>query len=1346
MLRNVMKTQLCKSFLIYLLLQGMFTPFLKAVTQENIFFSTLTTDDGLSQFTAQALYADERGQIWIGTRNGISVYNGARIKSYKQEKGNIHTLLGRKIKNICGNGKGIIYILAREGLCQFNMRTEEFKHLSDNSSKEWINSIFYHKRNLYLGSYGSVFEYDEKSGERKVYCTFPKHLVPNCLMMDKSGQLWVGHNDGVFIVSSDGEVNKHLFKGVQIHSFFQDSLGEIWVCTWSDGVYRVSSELTVVHYIENSGKNTIADNSVRCVCEDDQGSIWLGTERGLNKFDKKTGLFTCYVSSERFGSLSNSSIFSILKDQQGTIWIGTYFGGVNYFTPDYQVYTHYRVSATEKNGLSASLIGPIIEGENNELWIATDGGGLNCYDRDTGNFKWYRHKDTGNGLSKNIVKSLYYDKKRKAVWIGTHQGGLNKLDLQTEQISVYGICEKAGRNDIVLSIVPYRDKLVISTHDGIFLFDPDTNQSALLINTFSHYLMMDSNDRLWAAVEGTGVYCYDMKNNHSTVYSFEYGNSESLSDNLITCIYEDSQHNIWLTTGDGMINRFLPAENNFERFVIQRDNASGDYIYAICESKEGDLFMTTDKGFCIFNLENKEFSYYNSKNGFPFTNISENSLFQAEDGEIFLGGMNGMISFNEEDLKVAYQYYRIIPDRLWVNGNEVRVGDETGILSEALYYTSFIELDSKYSVFSFEFTETNYLPANKDELLYKLEGFSKDWLSTHGQKMITFTNLPAGEYILSLKAVGKRKDYETEYRLGIKVLPPFYKTTWAYVFYVLAGGSIIYFLVRVYLVRFRLRESLKYEQQHLHDVELLNQSKLRFFTNISHEFRTPLTIIIGQMEMLLQLQAFAPSVYNKILNVYKNALQLRELISELLDFRKQEQGHMKIMVSCHDLIDFIYENYLLYVEYAATRQIDFHFERDLEKLEVWYDAKQIQKVMNNLLSNAFKFTPQGGTVLIRVYRNQDEAIVEVQNSGEGISQENIDKIFTRFYSVDPASDMVEGTGIGLSLSKGIVELHHGTLTACSIPDKETIFTLRLKLGNEHFAEEQLQVDTKAEGEISNSLFVSQNMCLLEEEKVSEHPKNAKMLIVEDNDSLREMLVGLFRPYYDVALAVDGEDGTEKAREFCPDIILSDIVMPKMTGTEFCKQIKTDFATCHIPVVLLTARTAVEHTLEGFRIGADDYITKPFNTALLISRCNNLVNGRRILQEKFSKQPQAPVKMLAINPMDEDLLERTMEIIERNLDNSEFGLNDLIRELCMSRTYFFQKIKGITGQTPQEFLTTVRLKKAAFLLKTDLTKNVSEISDKTGFSSPRFFSRCFKEAYGVSPLAYRNDNAGLNEEN
>ena len=589
-----------------------------------------------------------------------------------------------------------------------------------------------------------------------------------------------------------------------------------------------------------------------------------------------------------------------------------------------------------------------------------------------------------------------------------------------------------------------------------------------------------------------------------------------------------------------------------------------------------------------------------------------------------------------------------------------------------------------------------------------------------------------------IKSIGKNKAFQADYRLDIRMLPPFYKTTWAYLIYIAIVGGLLYYVIRTYQTRFHLRESLKYEQQHIRDVEEMNQSKLRFFTNISHEFRTPLTIIIGQMETLLQMQAFAPSIYNKLLNVYKNGIQLRELISELLDFRKQEQGHMKIKVRRHNLIDFLYENYLLYAEYAATRQIDFSFVKEEEDLEVWYDARQIQKIISNLLSNAFKYTPQSGTIAIRVYRNVDEAVVEVRNSGKGIEPEELEKIFTRFYQVEKSSTVSEGTGIGLALSKGLAELHHGTLTANSIPDEETVFTLTLKLGKEHFTDEQLDEMTKNEvAAVKTDAFLITGQEELEEEPLKERIKGAKMLIVEDNDSLREMLAGLFSPYYEVLTAADGEEGLQKGREEQPDIILSDVVMPRMTGTELCKEIKSDFATCHIPVVLLTARTAIEHTLEGLRTGADDYITKPFHTSLLISRCNNLVNSRRILQEKFSKQPQAPARILATNPMDEDLLERTMEIIERNMDISEFSLSELIRELCMSRTYFFQKIKGITGQTPNEFLSTVRLKRAAFLLRSDLTLSISEISDKTGFSSPRYFGRCFKEAYGVSPLGYRN---------
>ena len=498
--------------------------------------------------------------------------------------------------------------------------------------------------------------------------------------------------------------------------------------------------------------------------------------------------------------------------------------------------------------------------------------------------------------------------------------------------------------------------------------------------------------------------------------------------------------------------------------------------------------------------------------------------------------------------------------------------------------------------------------------------------------------------------------------------------------------------------------------------------------------------------MLLQGQSFSPAAYNKLLNIYKNGLQLRELISELLDFRKQEQGHMKIKVSRHELLDFLYENYLLYVEYAATCNIHFHFDKGEEHLEVWYDSRQLQKVINNLLSNAFKYTPKGGTISLNVYKKGEEAVIEVRDSGTGISPEEIEKIFERFYQVGADSGNIQGTGIGLALSKGIIELHKGRIEVSSHLDKGTTFTIYLKLGKEHFLEEQIDTEPVKEEPLSMpaepQLQLEQQVM---DEDVQNRIKGAKMLIVEDNTSLREMLAGLFEPYYEVVTASDGEEGLQKAQEVMPDIIISDIMMPKMTGIELCKQIKANFETCHIPVVLLTARIAIEHTIEGLRIGADDYITKPFNVNLLISRCNNLVNSRRVLQEKFGKQPQTQVQMLATNPMDKDLLDRTVAIIEKNLDNSEYSLSDLIKELYISRTNFFTKIKAITGQTPNEFILTIRLKKAAWLLKHEQYLSVTEVADRTGFSSQRYFSRCFKDMYGISPLYYRTGNKEDNQE-
>lgn len=1310
------------------------------LSARDISFNYLSTENGLSQFSVYALHKDELGRIWMGTRDGLNVYDGNRIQYYKHDKEAQSSLVGNLVRAICGNDKGTLYIQTSEGLCEFDMHSEKFHTIQ----KGGVYNITYGADTLFTGGDWQVNYYDPQSRQLKPYCSLDVHLLIVSLLKDRDGNLWIGTRKGLYCLKKGHSVPECVLPQVYIYNLYQDTSGDIWISAWEDGLFHLSDS-GIVNYTDGrkNGRKELSSNSVRDCCEDNQGNMWIATFNGLNKFDKKTRKFTCYAPSDMAGSLSNSSVYCIINDHQGTLWVGTYFGGVNYFNPEYEIYTYYRPGIHESEGLNYPVIGCMAEDRLGNLWIATEGGGLNYYDRRKKCFKWYKHKEgASNSLSHNNIKSLYYDAQDDVLWIGTHQEGMNKLDMKTDRITQYRMPEMAGEmtSNVVLDIIPYGRELLIASYDGVYRFNPKTEKFTLLLDLFCHRLFIDSQGILWIAVEGKGVFSYRFDTGQLVNYKYTPEAENTISDNIITSIIEDRHHNLWFSTVSSGIDVYYRETGKFENFNARNNGLGSDCVYSITESQNGKLLLTTNQGFTIFDYYTKLFYNHNSENGFPFTTLNENSLYQCKDGEIFLGGVKGMISFYEKDLDIPLKPYNIIPVRLWVNGNEVGINDETGILKSSLYDASSITLKSNHSVLSIEFAMTNYIAANKNELIYKLEGFSDEWAQTHGQKMITYTNLPAGDYTLIVKAAGANHVYQSECRLAITVLPPFYKTGWAYLLYVIVTGIILFYLIKAYRDRIRLQESLKYEQQHIRDVEELNQSKLRFFTNISHEFRTPLTIIIGQIEMLLQGQSFSPAAYNKLLNIYKNGLQLRELISELLDFRKQEQGHMKIKVSRHELVDFLYENYLLYVEYAATCNVHFRFDKGEEKLEVWYDSRQLQKVINNLLSNAFKYTPKGGTISLNVYKKGEEAVIEVRDSGAGISPEEIEKIFERFYQVGSDSVGTQGTGIGLALSKGIIELHKGRIEVSSHLDKGTTFTIYLKLGKEHFLKEQIDTEPVKEEPLSMpaepQLQLEQQVM---DEDVQNRIKGAKMLIVEDNASLREMLAGLFEPYYEVITAPDGEEGLQKAQEVMPDIIISDIMMPKMTGIELCRQIKANFETCHIPVVLLTARTAIEHTIEGLRIGADDYITKPFNVSLLISRCNNLVNSRRVLQEKFSRQPQTQVQMLATNPMDKDLLDRTVAIIEKNLDNSEYSLSDLIKELYISRTNFFTKIKAITGQTPNEFILTIRLKKAAWMLKHELYLSVTEVSERTGFSSQRYFSRCFKDMYGISPLYYRTGN-------
>lgn len=1306
---------------------------------QNISFNYLGTENGLSQFTVYALYEDNYGRIWMGTRNGLNVYNGNGIKVYKMEPGNSRSLLSSAIRQICGDGKENLYILTSEGICSFNMHTEEFTTLWRKGELH-PHSIAYHEGKLLIGENGVIYSYDIRAKKLSIFYQFEKEeFWFSTLFVDTSENIWAGTSSrGVFQISKEKKLINHLLPKEYIYKCYEDSQKNIWLCTWSRGLFCFNNGGLRRLYNDVANKNSLSSDSVRDCCEDNEGYLWIATFLGLDKYDKKTGTFTHFVSDGTSNSLSDSSVYSIIKDRQGTLWIGTYFGGVNYWNPDCEIYTTYKVSDKETEGLSYSVIGTITADDKENLWIATEGGGLNFYNRETKQFKWYKYERTSNSISGNNIKCLYYDEHQATLWMGVHQGGLCKLDIRTGKFTKYVLSPANS----VLHIIPYKEKLLIATIDGIFLFDPLSGSSEMFLFLYVHYLHIDSQGKLWICVEGKGVYVYDFETGKLNNYQYNAQDKQSIGDNMVTCIAEDSEHRLWFSTGGGGLSMYRPETNDFITYNVA-DGLASSSVYAICQSVNDKLLLTTDKGLTIFDYKNRKFTNYGYERGFPLTSINENSLYQDSAGEIFLGGVKGMVSFREERLDFKFQPYRIYPAELFINGELVHLGDENGILQTSLLNTSKIRLNSDQSFFSLRFATSNHIP-NQDAIVYQLKGFSDEWIKTEIHHTITYTNLAPGTYKLIVRAIQNDETSVNNYYLDIEILPPWYNTILAYCIYAICLILILYYLISSYKNRIKLQESLKYEEQHIQDIEELNQSKLLFFTNISHEFRTPLTIIMGQIEVLLQSHSLVPGIYNKLLSIYKNGRVLRDLVNQLLDFRKQEQGHMKLKVREQNLIDFLYENYLLYVEYASNRQINFLFETDIDSVIVWIDANQMQKVANNLLSNAFKYTPDGGEIIIRIYAPQkDQVSFEIQDTGKGIHPQDIEHIFERFYQGDNNNTLSQGTGIGLALTKGIIELHHGNIIARSNGEKRTIFTVTLLLGKKQFISEEIEnidnVDQVVTIPDIPTGSVEDLTLVMHENSVPNLSSEVVLLIVEDNQTLREMLVELFQPYYKVISAADGEVGWEMVKEEMPDLILSDIVMPKMSGTELCKLVKSDFSTCHIPVALLTARTAIEHTIEGLLTGADDYITKPFNVNILISRCNNLINNRILLREKFTKQPQAKAQMLATNPMDKELLDRTVAVVEQHLDNPDFNLNDLVKELCISRTNFFKKLKAITGQTPNDFILTIKVKKAAYLLKHEPALNIAEISDRTGFSSARYFSRIFKQIYGISPMKYRHDD-------
>lgn len=1323
---------------------------------DDIYFYHLGVRDGLSQINIMSIYQDEFGAMWFGSTEGLNRYNGKDIEVFRPSK-NQEGLSYNTIYSLDGNKNGAVYIRSATDLIRYDLYTQKFDRIKQGG----VNAIKYKDGILWAVVGDKIMQYSEQEKELREYATLQKkNYTVMAMHCADDSTIWIGSNKGLVKISKNN-VNDQTFviKDMRINAIYEDNEHNIWVGTHNNGVFKISPSGEKTNYLHRDNGNSLSNNEVRSILEDKAGKIWIATFYGLNQFDPQTGKWKRYINNDNIThSISHSSVFSLYEDKQGSIWVGTYFGGVNYFNTDAGIFRFYSSNYRDTNYLSFPYIGNMTEDKHGNLWICTEGGALNCLNLTTRQFTRYMfsYNDFESVGSYN-QKSIWYRPESDQLYIGLHNGGLAIFDIKTKKSRV--LTHKSDNpyslpNNTINKMQYHNNSLFILTQQGLARMDlathnflpvsdnPTIQSAAKGIGLYT--FLIDSKDRLWVVT--SGVRSINLKTGEIKNYTYDENNKKSIGRLGIIDIFESSTGDLYFGTLGSGIFKYNPQTEDFDNYTVEETGLSSNYCYNIAETRSGNLILLQNRNFSLLDPKDPQKKIFRSSDNFPISGFNMgNTSYITKDNEIFVGGVNGLVSFYENNLDMISKDYNLYFDKLLINNREVKPEGESQVLKQTLPLCTEINLKHSQSNFSIEFATSDYLQTMSRNYEYKLDGFDQEWMPARN-KTISYTNLSGGKYTLQVREItpdgtGKMSS------LIINIHPPFYLSTWAFVIYGLLIFFLIVALIRFYTWRTKLETTLEFERKDKERIEELNKTKLRFFTSISHEFRTPLTLIIGQVETLMMQNDLSNKVYTKISKIYKNANHLSNLITELLDFRKQEQGFYKLNIKHVELIGYIKNIYQSFEDYAEKRNIKYKLEYLDEQIYVYIDPIHLQKAIYNLLSNAFKYTSEGGEIRIRIKLQQSDVVIQVIDNGIGIPSESLNKIFERFYQLEyRSSGLTLGTGIGLALTQEIIQAHRGSIHVESTLNEGSIFSINLKLGTSHFSDGELNRAETADANPQVEVFIP------EDEESSLHPdselivddEKPNILLVDDNESLLDMLKDAFSTHYNVYTTTNGKDALEIIFKIQPDIVISDIMMPEMSGKELCYRIKNNVNTSHIPVVLLTAQTSDHQIIEGYMFGADAYITKPFNIKILITHCNNLIKNRRILYKKFAKLQQEE-EQTAFNTVlehDQVLIDKAISIIKENFSNPEFDMNKLGAELGMGRSKLYVKIKEITGFTPNELTLNLKLQDAANMLDNQPQKNISDIAFEVGFSSTKYFSKCFKTFYGMVPQDWRKRKKGV----
>lgn len=1349
-------------------------------------------EDGLSQRFVLEVVVDCKGFLWVATEDGLNKYDGYSFKHFRNDPddstslgGNIlrqalesHAYGGHKLY-VCTVGGGLACLdLTTELFTNYQHDPEDSTSISNNSV--WIveETLFDGVPEIWVGVIGpSLDRLNIRTGKFKRY-KMPSMVTD--LFYDSHGILWVGTSsagigrynpdtdDFTFYQHDPNDPASLASRGT--YDMTEDQFGNLWIGTIGplDRMILPDNEQAspVFEHWDNDpdDPDSFSGPSVEYLFEDSKGRLWVSTfGGGQDLFDREQKTFTHFKHDpDNPHSVGANSIFSIAEDHSGVIWFG-HQNGISKWDDQKAPYTRYEYSRSGPTGLKDLWISAILSTlEKNQqiLWLGTIGKGLCRYNRSTGEAKWYRHdKNKKNSIADNNVLSMVHMDSNELLIVTW--GGASRFNTQTEEFETYYFKPDANSD--------YSEEVMMASHRGpsgriwvttmnhIAEFNRDRNRLENVANVRAYAVLEAENNGkqyLWGGSFNYGLLRINLETKKRTWYLNDPLDDSSISNNMIEALFQSKLHGkdvLWVGTMSGL-DRYDYETQTFKHYGVS-DGLPHNHITCINEDRNGDLWITSKLGLTRFDPINESFKTFWKEDGLPSDAYEFESIHRSEGGEIFVGGDRGLVSFFPDSIRenpvppnVVLTDFKIFHESVPIGPADKDLEPDKFSLNKHISYTDSISLSHEDNVITVTYSALDFRSPMKNRYAYKLEPFDKGWIYTDANRReATYTNLPPGAYTFRVK--GSNNDgvwNEKGTSLKIIIAPPWWNTYEARVLYLLLLASIGTLLYRSRISRLRIQHQAQLDHLEAEKYHELDDLKSRFFANISHEFRTPLTLILGPVKKLLTKHS-SEEDRKSLMLIQRQSKRLLNLVTQLLDLTRLEQSHVRLQTSQRNIIPLLKALVLSFSSLAERREISLTFNTDLEDIQVYVEKESMVKIMNNLLSNAFRFSTSGDQIQVLVSVNEKsdhdsegEIQIDVVDTGRGVSPEDQEHIFDRFYQSKQTRESAKAsTGIGLALTKELVELHKGQIFFESCEGIGSTFTIRLPLGSIHLSSEEIIETADDEDTLAidtETLEVSEP----EQVQIASGSILPRILIVEDNPDVRNYIRSYLNKEFRCYEAENGMVGLELIAKQHFELVISDIMMPGMNGVEFCETIKSDANTSHIPVILLTARADLKSKLEGLETGADDYLTKPFDAEELVQRVKNLVEQRQSLRERFQREIALIPDELELSSIDTQFVENAIRIVSENMEDTKFSVNTFSRQIHMSRQHLNRKLKSVTGMSTLEFIRSQRLKRAAVLLKNE-EATVTEIAFQVGFSSPSHFSRSFQKEFGVTPSKYLADH-------